>query len=73
MAYVKVLDKNGFAAGIRSVELSDEIIITSASGMTIRLRAKDISAQGRSTVGIKLLDLPENDKVSDFAVVTEDE
>ena len=41
--------------------------------MTIRLKAKDVSIQGRSTVGIKLLDLHDNDLVSDFAVIEEDE
>ncbi len=72
MTYLKVTDKNGYASGIRSVSLTDEIIISALSGMTIRLLAKDISTQGRSTVGIKLLDLNENDAVSDFAVITEE-
>ncbi|MCL2155086.1 MAG: DNA gyrase subunit A [Leptospirales bacterium] len=71
MAYLKITDKNGSAAGIRSVLATDEIIITSLSGMTIRLHAKDISTQGRSTVGIKLLDLNGSDLVSDFAVISE--
>ncbi len=73
MAYLKITDKNGYAAGIRSVSLTDEIIISAFSGMTIRILAKDISSQGRSTVGIKLLDLNDNDAVSDFAVITEEE
>jgi len=71
MAYIKVAEKNGFAVGVKSVFSEDEIIISSISGMTIRLKAKDISVQGRSASGIKLLDLGENDIVSDFAVVTE--
>jgi len=71
MAYLKITEKNGSAAGIRSVLDTDEVIITSLSGMTIRLHAKDISTQGRSTVGIKLLDLSGSDLVSDFAVISE--
>jgi len=71
MAYIKITDKNGKAAGIRSVLSDDEIIITAVSGMTIRLVAKDVSSQGRSTVGIKLLELTDTDIVSDFAVITE--
>lgn len=71
MTYLKITDKNGSAAGIRSVLATDEIIITSLSGMTIRLLAKDISTQGRATVGIKLLELNDNDFVSDFAVLSE--
>lgn len=73
MAYLKITDKNGTAAGIRSVLPDDEIIITAMSGMTIRLVAKDVSSQGRSTVGIKLLELTDPDIVSDFAVITEDD
>ena len=73
MAYLKITDKNGYAVGIRSVSLTDEIIISALSGMTIRILARDISSQGRSTVGIKLLDLSDNDAVSDFAVITEEE
>ena len=73
MTYLKLTDKNGAASGIRSVLATDEIIITSLSGMTIRLLAKDISTQGRATVGIKLLELNDNDLVSDFAVLSETE
>ncbi len=71
MAYLKVTDKNGIANGVKSVFISDEIIITSKSGMTIRLMAEDISLQGRSTVGIKLLDLSDDDFVTDFAIINE--
>lgn len=71
MAYVKVTEKNGQASGIKSVYPSDEIIITSKNGMTIRLMANDISLQGRSTNGVKLLDLKGDDYVTDFAVISE--
>ena len=40
--------------------------------MTIRLKAKDISTQGRATVGVRLLDVGKEDMVSDFAVITEE-
>ncbi|HSV96110.1 MAG TPA: DNA gyrase subunit A [Spirochaetota bacterium] len=72
MAYLKVSDKNRPASGIRSVFPEDEIIIASKTGMTIRLLAKDVSIQGRSTVGVKLLDLNESDVVTDFAVISEE-
>jgi DNA gyrase subunit A len=71
MAYVKVTDKNGFANGVKSVFDSDEIIITSKNGMTIRLLAEDVSMQGRATVGVKLLDLKDDDFVTDFAAISE--
>jgi DNA gyrase subunit A len=71
MAFVKINEKNGFAKGVKSVLDSDEIIIASKSGMTIRLTAGDISLQGRSAAGVKLLDLTNEDMISDFAVISE--
>ncbi len=71
MAYVKVTDKNGSANGVKSVFDSDEIIITSKNGMAIRLLAEDVSIQGRATVGVKLLDLGDDDFVTDFAAISE--
>jgi DNA gyrase subunit A len=73
MAYLKITDKNGHAIGIKSVMPKDEIIIASKSGMTIRLLAEDVSEQGRSTVGVRLLDTADNDSVSDFAILAADE
>ncbi|MFC1670908.1 DNA gyrase subunit A [Spirochaetota bacterium] len=72
MTYLKVTTKNGASAGIKSVFLADDIIISSKGGMTIRVKAKDISTQGRATVGVKLLDVGKDDIVSDFAVITEE-
>lgn len=71
MAYVKVTNKNGSANGVKSVFDSDEIIITSKNGMAIRLLAEDVSLQGRATVGVKLLDLGDDDYVTDFAAISE--
>ncbi len=72
MAYIKVSDKNGSAIGLRSVLPNDEIIITAKSGMTIRLLAKDISTQGRATVGVKVIDIQDDDLVTDFAVISDE-
>jgi DNA gyrase subunit A len=71
MTYLKVTEKNGHAISIRSVVPDDEIIIASKAGMTIRLLAKDVSMQGRATVGVRLLDVGDNDEVSDFAVISD--
>ena len=73
MAYMKVTDKNGEAVAVRSVFQSDEIVIASKSGKTIRLTAKEVSSQGRSTVGVRLLDVEGDDVVTDFAVIPEEE
>jgi DNA gyrase subunit A len=71
MAFVKINEKNGFAKGVKSVFDTDEVIIASKSGMTIRVTAGDISLQGRNAAGVKLLDLTGDDLISDFAVINE--
>jgi DNA gyrase subunit A len=71
MAYIKINDKNGYAVGVRSVYPDDEVIIASKKGMTIRLKAKDISYQGRAAAGVILLQLDGDDEVTDFAVLYE--
>jgi len=72
MAYLKITDKIGSAVGVRSVLPEDEIIISSKSGMTIRVVAKDVSLQGRSASGVKLLEVDDGDSVTEFAVITEE-
>ena len=72
MTYFKKGDKNGNAVGINSVFPEDEIIIASRKGMTIRLLAKDISTQGRTTMGVTLLNIDKDDAVMDFAVIFEE-
>ncbi len=72
MIYMKVTEKNGSAAGVKTIFPDDEVIISSKNGMTIRLLAKDLAIQGRSTVGVKLLDIKGDDFVSVFAVISEE-
>ncbi len=72
MTYLKITDKIGSAVGVRSVFGDDEIIISSKSGMTIRVVAKDVSLQGRSASGVKLLDIDDGDCVTEFAVIREE-
>ncbi|TGM53680.1 DNA gyrase subunit A [Leptospira adleri] len=71
MAYLKVTDKNGFSVGTGSVGAEDEIILITQQGMTIRINAFDISKLGRTAVGVRLVDLKDNDKVQDFTVLGE--
>jgi DNA gyrase subunit A len=71
MAYLKISEKNGYAVGVRSVHPEDEVIIASKKGMTIRLKAKEISYQGRTAAGVLLLQLDKDDEVTDFAVLYE--
>ena len=72
MHYVKITDKVGQSVTVRSVFPEDEVIIASMSGMTIRLQAKDVSVQGRTSSGVRLLTTDEGDEVSDIAILTDE-
>ena len=72
MGYIKITEKNGPAVTICSVHESDDVIIVAESGMTIRLSASEISMIGRSTVGVKIVNIAENDSVKDVAIISEE-
>ena len=47
----------------------DELILISALGMIIRLPVEQIREMGRSTMGVRLMNLPDEDRVVDAAIV----
>lgn len=68
---LKITPKNGKVVGVMQVSDEDEIIIIASSGKLIRIRAANISIMGRSTQGVKLIDLTPEDKVVSIARVVE--
>ncbi|MCE9599263.1 MAG: DNA gyrase subunit A [Spirochaetia bacterium] len=73
MTYIKITDKNGPAITISSVKEDDDIIVVAQSGMVIRLSAKEIPLLGRPTVGVRVVDIKDGDRVRDVAVLSDDE
>ncbi len=70
---IKITEKNGRVTGMAQVAGEDELILITANGKVLRIRAKDISVQGRNTQGVRLFDIGEGDKVVSFAKVAERE
>jgi len=72
---LKVTDKNGPVAGILKVSETDELMITTTKGKIIRIAAKGVSIIGRSTQGVRLMDIAEGEgeKVADIALIAERE
>lgn len=68
---LKITPKNGKVVGVMEVEDEDELIIIASSGKLIRIKAANISTMGRSTQGVKLIDLAPEDKVVSIARVIE--
>ena len=70
---IKITPKNGKVIGVLQVTGDDEIIIIASSGKLIRIKASNISIIGRSTQGVRLINLANDDKVGSIARVVEKE
>jgi len=70
---IKVKEKNGEVIGIKSVRDSDEIILITEKGVANRQPVKQISVIGRSTQGVRLIRLREDDKLVSIGKVASEE
>lgn len=60
----KITDKTGDIAGVILLNLDDDIMMISKSGDMIRISARDVSTQGRNTLGVKLKNIAiEEDRI----------
>jgi len=68
---VKTTARNGNVSAIMLVDESSEIMLISHFGKIIRIDTKQIREAGRSTQGVRLLQLEAGDKVASAAVIQE--
>ncbi|NCP33998.1 MAG: DNA gyrase subunit A [Armatimonadetes bacterium] len=66
---MRVTEKNGPVVGLRVVEADDELLVITKSGIIIRQRVANISVVGRSTQGVRLIRLAEDDAVGAVAPI----
>jgi DNA gyrase subunit A len=66
---MKLSPKTGELVAIRSVRDGDDLMITTRSGITIRMSVSDLRVQGRATQGVRVIRLDENEAIADVAVV----
>lgn len=64
---ITITAKKGQLAACRVVGPQHELMIVSAEGVIIRVKSKDISRLGRSTQGVKVMNVAENDSVCALA------
>ena len=67
---IQVTEKKGRLAGMKIVLPQHELMIISQEGVIIRVKAEDISRLGRSTQGVKVMNVADTDRVSALARVT---
>ena len=65
--------KNGKVQSINLVDDTSELMVISQYGKIIRIDTKTVRAAGRSTQGVKLLNLEEDDKVAAAVVIPPEE
>lgn len=67
---IQMTAKKGKLAGMKVVKPHHELMIISEEGVVIRVKAKDISKLGRSTQGIKVMNIAAGDRVCALARVS---
>jgi DNA gyrase subunit A len=69
----KVADKTGRLVGAKSVEEENEAMLITTEGIVIRFHCSDVPIIGRSTSGVRLMNVGDNISVASIAKVRDDE
>ncbi|MBB5180531.1 DNA gyrase subunit A [Planomicrobium koreense] len=68
----QITDKNGPLVAVRTVNGTEDIMLITIKGILIRMDVNDISTTGRSTQGVRLIRLSEDETVATVARVKKD-
>jgi DNA gyrase subunit A len=66
---IKANARNGPVVNARNASRCDDVLFSTASGMLVRTKVKDISIQGRATQGVRLVNLKDDDKLIALAAI----
>ena len=66
---ILITDKKGPLSGMKIVGPTHELMLISEEGVVIRVKATDISLLGRSTQGVKVMNVADTDRVTAIARV----
>jgi len=69
---MKTTDRNGYVVATLQVNEESDVMIITHNGKVIRVHANEIREAGRSTQGVRLLRLDEDDSVAAAAVLQEE-
>ncbi|MCS5697060.1 DNA gyrase subunit A [Desulfofundulus thermocisternus] len=69
----RVTERNGPVSAMLVVKPEEEIMVISAEGIIIRLKASEISSMGRAAQGVMLMRLGPGDRLVDAALVNAEE
>jgi len=66
---IRVGERNGKVVCIKQVKNADELMISTSDGMVTKISARNIPTQGRSTHGVRLMNVGDSEKVVGVDVV----
>jgi DNA gyrase subunit A len=70
---IQTSDRNGKVVGITQVHDDDELMLITQQGKILRMAAKDVRTIGRSTQGVRLIDIEGDDRAVSIARLAEKE
>jgi DNA gyrase subunit A len=70
---MKTGERTGDVVGALTVRDSDELMLITTGGQMVRIRVSEVRETGRNTMGVKLVDLRENETLQDIAPVVSQE
>ncbi len=73
MIAIQCSERNGPLVAARLVSPDDEIMLITIGGVLIRTRVSEVREQGRSTQGVRLINLDENEKLAGLEKIVEPE
>lgn len=68
-----VSDEKGYICGIKTLGPDDDVILISADGVVIRIRANDLRVMGRPASGVRVMKLGTEDRVASFTRTPHDD
>jgi len=66
---IKTGGRNGAVVGMLQVRAGDDMLVVTTKGKMIRIHADEVSALGRNTMGVRIIDLESEDRVGSIARV----
>ncbi len=66
---MEVTGKTGTVIAIKAVSEDDDLMISTKSGIVIRMPVNDIRVMGRATQGVRVIRIDDEDDIADVAVV----
>ncbi|MFJ5791731.1 DNA gyrase subunit A [Lysinibacillus sp. NPDC093197] len=70
---IQITDKNGPMVAVKTVDGSEDLMLITINGMLIRMDINDISLIGRSTQGVRLIRLGDDELVATVAKVEKED